>query len=463
MKLHLSEPLKRSYWQESLPPMKVLPALRETRQADVAIIGGGFVGLWTALTIKQHEPDCDVVVLEQDICGGGASGRNGGMVMSWWPKIASLSAFCNNEQALFLGSAAESAISELDEFCKKHAIDAHFIQKGWLWTATTEAHVNAWEGTLQVCERLGVQPFERLSKVEVQRRTGSNAHLCGVLEVSNATVQPAALIEGMRRVALRQGIGIYEKTGVTQIHPGERVCLQTPCADVHAHKVVLATNAWAASMPALSAWITAVNSSIVVTKTLGNALCWSGGESITDSQLLVDYYRTTRDGRIAFGKGTGMISYGSMINQVFSESAESISMTLNDLFNTYAVLDEASVERCWSGPIDRTFDSLPIFGTLNGHQNIFYGIGWSGNGVGPSRLGGRILASLALERKDEWSQCALVGRSCKSYPPEPLRYVGGRLVRRAVMRKERAEMKGAKVTIMDRWLASLAPAGLEDK
>ncbi len=463
MRFNLTKPLKRSYWQESVSEIEVLPKLSGNHQADIVIVGGGFVGLWTALTIKEYEPSCNVVVLEQDICGGGASGRNGGMVMSWWPKIGSLSAFCSPEEALFLGKASERAISELGEFCLRHNIDAHFVQKGWLWTATTPAHVNSWNSTLQVCERLGVTPFERLSVDDLQRRTGSSSHLAGVLEASNATVQPFALTQGMRRVALEKGVSIYEKSGVTNIVPGNPVQLQTQEGMIEAKKVVLATNAWSASIPELARLIASVNSSIVVTKKLNDSLFWQGGESITDSQSLVNYYRTTHDGRIAFGKGTGIMSYGSIINNVFSESAESIDMTLDDFFNTYNTMNVETVEHSWSGPIDRTFDSLPVFGSLSAQNNIFYGIGWSGNGVGPSRLGGRILASMALERDNEWSQCSLVDRVCKPFPPEPFRYLGGRLVRRAVIRKEQAEMSGHDSNVLDRWLANLAPAGLEDK
>ncbi|WP_367110492.1 FAD-dependent oxidoreductase [uncultured Psychrobacter sp.] len=463
MKLNLTPPLKPSYWQQSIAPVGVLPALTGEHQADIVIIGGGFVGLWTALTIKEYEPDCKVVVLEQDICGGGASGRNGGMVMSWWPKISSLNVLCSPEESLFLANASERAISELGEFCLQHNIDAHFVQKGWLWTATTPAHVNAWDSTLKVCERLGAAPFERLSVEDLQRRTGSSSHLAGVLEASNATVQPFALVQGMRRVALEKGVSIYEKSGVTNIVSGNPVQVQTKGGVIAAQKVVLATNAWSTSIPALARTIAAVNSSIVVTKRLNEQQAWQGGECITDSQLLVNYYRKTHDGRIAFGKGTGAMSYGSIINEVFSEDTESIDMTRDDFFKIYSTMDKEIVEQSWSGPIDRTFDSLPVFGSLSAHNNIFYGIGWSGNGVGPSRLGGRILASIALERDNEWSQCSLVDRAYKPFPPEPFRYLGGRLVRRAVIRKEQAEMSGRDANVLDRWLAGLAPAGLEDK
>lgn len=466
MRLSLTPPLKRSYWLETADPVSPYAPFEGAREVDVAIVGGGFVGLWTALTIKQHEPDSRVVILEQDICGGGASGRNGGFVMSWWPKIGTLTSFCSAEQARFLGSSAERAIDELDEFCQRHGIDAHFRQKGWIWTATSPEHIDTWNGTLDACARLGVTPFERLSAAEVARRTGSRVHLAGVFERSNATVQPAALVHGMRRVALEAGVEIFESTGVTDIQPGRPVQVLTGKGRISANAVVLATNAWSAALPELARLIVPVNSSIVVTEPIAGRLeqlGWTGAEAITDSQLMVDYYRTTRDGRIAFGKGTGAIAYGSKIGPVFSEDPRSISLAEADLRRTYPMLGDAALTHGWSGPIDRTYDSLPVFGSLGSQRNIHYGIGWSGNGVGPSRLGGRILASLALGRQDAWSQCALVERRCKTFPPEPLRYLGGSLVRNAVLRKEQAEMAGRKATALDRMLAKLAPAGLEDK
>ncbi len=419
MKLTLTPPLTPSHWMRSTDLADAACApLVGTHSADVAIVGGGFVGLWTAITLKQLEPDARVLLLEQDVCGGGASGRNGGFVMSWWPKIGTLLGFCNEAQARFLGESAERAIQELGEFCARHDIDAHFQQKGWLWTATTAHHLDAWNDTLAACERLGVSPFERLDASEVARRTGSPVHLAGVFERSNATVQPALLVQGMRRVALALGVEIHERCGVSQIVPGQPAQLLSAGARVQAKAVVLATNAWSAALPRLSRLIVPVNSSIAVTEAIPQRLeriGWTGGEAITDSQLMVDYYRTTRDGRIAFGKGTGAISYGSRIDRVFDVDRESLALTEADFRRTYPSLGDIPLVDGWSGPIDRTYDSLPVFGHL--HENIHYGIGWSGNGVGPSRLGGRILASLALGRDDPWSRCPLVERRCRSFPP----------------------------------------------
>lgn len=467
MKLPPSSPLKRSFWmQQAAPAAAPASPLTGEITADIAIIGGGFVGLWTALTLKEHAPDCRVVILEQDICGGGASGRNGGLVMSWWPKIQSLMSFCHPEQALFLGRSAEGAIGELGEFCRRHGIEAAFHQGGWLWTATCDAHVDVWESTLRACERLGVTPFERLSRQEVAARTGSERHIAGVYESSNATVQPAALARGMRRVAMEAGVEIFEGSGVEEITPGARVRLRTAQGRVHADRVVLATNAWSSAIPELRKKIAVVGSSIVVTAPIPQELSnlgWQGGEAVTDSQLLVNYCRTTQDARIAFGKGTGSLSMNSRVNATFSEHQKEFPLVTNDLKYNFPSLSNPPVVDGWSGPIDRTYDSLPIFGHLKGCDNIYYGIGWSGNGVGPSRIGGRILASLALGRDDAWANCGLVERPSRAFPPEPFRFLGGSLVRQAVLRKDQAELRGTPPARVDKFLSGFAPAGLEDK
>ena len=197
------------------------------QRAEIAILGGGYVGLWTALRIKALEPSRDVAVLEQDICGGGASGRNGGFLLSWWSKLSSLVALCGAEDALRIARGSEAAIGEIRDFCAAHGIDAHFRQAGWIWTATTTAQMGSWDGVLAAAEKLGVEPFRRLSPEDVARRTGSPVHRAGVFEPSAATVQPAALARGLRRAALASGVRIYEHTRVRSFSRGTPVILRT--------------------------------------------------------------------------------------------------------------------------------------------------------------------------------------------------------------------------------------------
>ena len=218
----------RAFWlQEALGDAPPEPPLCGADWADVAIMGGGYVGLWTAIRSKEKDPGCDVVVLEQDVCGGGASGRNGGMVLSWWLKLSSLLKICGEEEALRLGRASEAAIDEIRAFCEANAVDAHFRRGGFLWTARSEAHVGAWEGVVALGERLGVGAFERLDPEEVSRRAGSPTHLAGVFEANGATVQPALLARGLRRVALEKGVRIHEGTRVLAFDRDRPLAIRT--------------------------------------------------------------------------------------------------------------------------------------------------------------------------------------------------------------------------------------------
>jgi putative aminophosphonate oxidoreductase len=457
----------RSLWlHESLPGQIDAPPLVGRARADVVVIGGGYVGLWTALRIKELEPSCDVAVLERDICGGGASGRNGGFVLSWWPKFPSMAKAFGASEALRLTKASQSAIGEIGGFCIDNGIDAGFTQAGWLWTATSSVQMDAWEAVVSASEQLGLEVFERLTPVDVARRSGSPVHRAGVLERQAATVQPAALVRGMREVALRRGVRIYEATHVKRFTRGRPVVVTTDNGELTADRAVIAMNAWAVGLPELSRSIAVISSDIIATEPIADRLAqigWSGGECITDSQMMVCYYRTTADGRIAFGKGGWGIVYGDHIGPDLDRNAARAHLVERDFRRYYPSLADVKIAHDWCGPIDRTMDGLPLIGRLGGSDHIFYGIGWSGNGVGPSYVGGRILASLALAHQDEWSQCALVDRKQRLFPPEPIRFIGGQVVREAVIRKERAEGTDRRPSWLAVQVAKLAPSGLEDK
>jgi len=463
----LPAPRHRSFWlQEVSGDAPDAPALVGSLRADVCIIGGGFVGLWTALRLKELSPSGEVVILEQDICGGGASGRNGGFVLSWMPKLSSLEKLFGIAEALRVAQASESAIDEIGAFCAANKIDADFRKGGWLWTATTAAQHAAWEGVVRHCERNGISAFQRLSPEEAAQRAGSPAHREGVFIANAAVVQPAALARGLRRVALERGVKIFENTKVRNFTRSRPVTIHTDQGSVISEKLVIAANAWSARIPELSRAIAVISSDIIATAPAPDLLekiGWHKDLSITDSQTMVDYYRITRDGRVAFGKGGWTIAYGGNIGSNFDRHAARAAEVTADFRRYYPQLASVPIMHDWSGPIDRTPDSLPRLGYLGPHKNISFGIGWSGNGVGPSVIGGRILASLAMESEDEWSRHPLVGGGLSNFPPEPIRFLGAHLVRSAVAAKERAEMCEQKPSPWAMALAKLAPAGLEDK
>ena len=458
----------RSLWlHEALGDEPDAPPLTGRTSADVCIVGGGFVGLWTAYWLKQWDPGCDVVVLESDICGGGASGRNGGFVLSWWAKFPSLEKLLGSADAIEVCRQSAAAIDEIGEIAGRHGIDAQFTKGGWLWTARTPSQLGAWDETVEATAAAAPGMFIELSDAEVGQRAGSPRHLAGVLEPSAATIHPGLLVRGLRRVCLELGVRIHEHTRVSGFTRGvSPVRVRTGRGEVAAERLVIATNAWAAGVRELHRRLVVVSSDIVATARIPDRLArigWTGGECITDSQMMVDYYHATRDGRVAFGKGGWGIALGGRIGADFDRNPRRAAAVEADLRRTYPSLADVPVTHDWSGPIDRTPTSLPLLGRLGGRPHIVYGVGWSGNGVGPSVLGGRILASLALGKDDRWSRYPLVDRELGRFPREPIRFLGAHVVRGAVARKERAEREDRAPSWIDTRLSRLAPAGLEDK
>jgi glycine/D-amino acid oxidase-like deaminating enzyme len=310
--------------------------------------------------------------------------------------------------------------------------------------------------------RHGERPFESLAPDQVAARTGSSKHLAGVFEAGSATLQPALLARGLRRVALEQGVLIFERSPMLELHRDGVLGVRTSAGSVRAARVVIAMNAWSAKLRELRNGFVTVASDLVITEPAAErleAIGLDSAVSISDSRLMVHYYRPTHDGRLAFGKGGGRLAFGNRIGARFNGAAPDAALVASRMHATYPQLADVPLAATWTGPIDRTVDGLPFVTTL-GRPDLLCGAGFSGNGVGPSRLAGRILASMALERDDEWRHCGLVRDPPRGLPPEPLRYVGGRVVRAAVARKEVAEDAGRSPAWLDRRLARLAPAGL---
>ncbi len=454
------------WWEEALdsePDAERGQPLAGSQRAEVCIIGGGYTGLWTALRIKELDRTVDVAVLEADLCGSGASGRNGGFTLSWWPKLERLIARYGEEEALRLGHAAEQSISAIGAFCERHGIDAHYRQAGWLWTATTPLHAGNWEHAIRACERRGIDVFQRLTPAAVAARTGSSAHVAGVWERGPATVQPALLARGLRRVALEQGIRVFEHSPVLRLDESPRPVVRSLHGSIAAEKVILAINAWAASLPELRRTMIPVSSDMVATAPRPERLAstgWTGGECITDSRLMVAYYRTTRDGRIAFGRGSGALGGRGRVSRTFDHDPDRAASVAADLRRLYPMLADVPITHTWSGVVDRSETGTPFFGRLGGNPSILYGVGFSGNGVGPTHMAGSILASSALDRRDEWSETPLNRGPESLFPPDPVRYYGGLLVRAAVKRKEETEERGQHAGPFTRAVATLAPSGM---
>lgn len=434
---------------------------------DVAIVGGGFVGLWTSIFLKQLEPSVRVAVFEKDQVGHGASGLNGGFLMSWWPKLASLRTMCGADDALWLADQTSESVSAIGTFLQEHGIDAEFTESGWIWSATVAQHAGSWNGIVDLCRKLGRETvFQELSREDVAHRTGSDIHIAGVLERKSGTIHPGKLVTGLAKVARKLGVEIFEDSPILHFERTSPSILRTRRARIVGDKVVLATNAWTTEIRELSDYVFNLASSVIATEKMPDLLSrigWTGGESIADSQSLVNYYRTTRDGRIIFGQGGGSILYSGRSLSQKLRFENDIANTISDFNRIYPMLRDVVIEKSWSGPIDRSYNGLPLIGRLQSSPNIFYGYGWSGNGVNPSRIGGRILAGLALGRSERWTENNFVNGQARPFPPRLVRFLGGKAVRGALARKDMADKTDGRISTVDRMLVRLAPAGLEDK
>lgn len=458
---------RRSLWlQQALadePDGSSEAPLQGVHRADVCVLGGGYTGLWTAYFLKERDPTLDVVVLEADTCGAGASGRNGGFALSWWAKLSSLVKVCGQDDALWLATEAEKSVDFLGEFGTQHGIEMDYKKAGWLWTATSEAQVGAWDGALADLESRGVDAYRVLNRDELRRRGGSDRYLAGLLDRTQATVQPARLARGLRRVVLQRGVQIYEHSPVVAL---ERNAVVTSAGRVDTEKIVSALGVWTLAFPEfreLRRACVPIASDMIATAPMPDILGeigWTGGESITDSRQMLHYLRTTSDGRIAIGRGGGAVGMAGRFDRSFHHSTSRSRVIEEDLRWLYPATQRVAITHAWSGPSDRSHSGMPLFGHLHQHKNVFYAMGFSGNGVGPCIIGGRILAALAMGADDRWAKNALADGSRQLFPPEPIRYLGGRLVKRAVERKERLADRGQTVGWATRTLARQAPGGV---
>jgi glycine/D-amino acid oxidase-like deaminating enzyme len=438
----------RSWWLHdalAADPGEPAPALSGDVSADVVILGGGYTGMWTAYHLKQLDPGVDVAIVEQDICGGGPSGRNGGFVNSFWSDIEHLVDRFGDMAALKLCEMGEESVDAIGAFCREHGIDAWFRKDGELSVATSEAQIGAWADTVITADRLGLsEEFQVLTPAQVRERVDSPTFRGGLFNPQGATVQPARLARGLRRVVLELGVRIYEGTPVTRFGAGSPAVAETQDGSVTAGAAVVALNAWASHWARFRRTVTVRGSYIVMTAADPERLAaihWTDGMGLSNYRAALHYVRTTPDGRLAFGIGGMQPNLARSIGPRFAYDERAIRVAVTDLHRMFPTFRDAPIEAGWGGPIDVSATHLPFFGTTE-HGNVHYGLGYTGNGVGPAHLGGRILAHRALGRYDEALELPIVDVEPQRFPPEPIRSPGVLIANHAIHRKDEAEDRG---------------------
>jgi glycine/D-amino acid oxidase-like deaminating enzyme len=413
---------EKSFWL-STAPYQPSPPLEGDLSVDVAVVGGGYTGLSTALHLREAEP-LEVAVLEADAVGSGASGRNGGFAMTLFGLTLTITRWrFGSARAREAQRYMERAVDYVGELVARHGIDCDYELPGFLRAATTAAYEKRIRHELDLARSLGLEGIEWLPADELAERVRSPLYRGAWWEPRCALVNPAKLAWGLRGAAAGEGVRFFERTPVTAV---ERVSggvrLATPRGTVRAGKVVLATNAWSHLVAPLRRKQVPAFTHVVLTEPISPerraAIGWRGREGIEDARDLVHYYRLTRDERLLMGGGDVTVSYGNDMDRDLSPPTfESLERHVAEVFPSLAGI---RFTHRWGGPVSVPLDMAPAMG-FAGDERILYALGCVGHGVSLTQLNGRVLADLALGRKTELADVFFVNRKTLPWPPEPMR------------------------------------------
>jgi glycine/D-amino acid oxidase-like deaminating enzyme len=421
-------------------------------KADVVVVGGGYTGMWAAWELAEQ--GADVVVLEGDVCGHGPSGRNGGFCESLWLSAPYVRERFGDGPARALLDASSDAVGRVGAWCEDQGVDAWFNQAGYMCVSTAPAFDSVGMAAVEAAAALGAPDrVVDLTGEQLRDRCAAPRFRRGVFIPDFATLHPARLALGLRRRLIERGVRVFEHSRVGGLRSLARsrngatagVRVEAAAGSVQAGAAVLAVGPAARALPELRSRLTVTSSHIVLTEPVPDVIAelgWTGGECITDGRTLVHYFRTTREGRILLGWGGGRLAYGARLNGRVEVDPKVAVETRAALERLFPGLRGRRITHAWGGPIDVSPSHIPQFGTLPGTA-VHFAFGYTGNGVGPTHLAGRVLASLALDRRDELTRLPLVEAGPGAWvPPEPLAWLGGSVVRGALIRRERIEEDG---------------------
>jgi glycine/D-amino acid oxidase-like deaminating enzyme len=431
-----------SLWFDQLgdagDPLLPRPALTGSTEADVCIVGAGLTGLWTAYYLLQAEPTLRVVVLEAEIAGFGASGRNGGWCSALFPmSIRALARRYGREQALTMRRAMNDTVDEVGRAVVAEDIDCHWSKGGTVNLARTPVQLDRVRAEVEIDEDADrVDGYTLLSAEEAVTRVGATGVLGASYTPHCARVQPALLVRGLARAVERLGGTIFERTPALEIRP--RIGTGDPCVAtghgvVTARQVIRATEAWTSTLPGSERDVVPVYSLMVATEPLP-ASFWDGsgptpgaglarGETFSDARHLIIYGQRTADDRLAFGGRGAPYHYGSRIDPAFDHSEPVFAALRSTLLELFPALRPYSFSHAWGGPLGIARDWHASVGL-----DLATGLGWAGgyvgDGVGTTNLAGRTLTDLALGRDTALTRLPWVGHRSLRWEPEPLRWLG---------------------------------------
>jgi glycine/D-amino acid oxidase-like deaminating enzyme len=420
----------KSYWLSS-NGYTPGPSLAGEVKVDVAIVGGGFTGLSTALHLKKRDSSLNIAILESQVVGFGASGRNGGFNMTLFGLTMGITALrfgkANaRESHLYM----EKAVDLLRDIISEYAIDCEYEHGGFLRVATTEAYKKRIINDVELARSLGLTGIDWIDQNQVRQEVNSPTYLGAWHEARCGIMNPAKLVWGEKEVVENQGVTVYENSPVNHIgKQGSQVLLKTDRARVLADKVVLATNAWSHLVPQISWKQMPIWTYIVLTEPLSErqmeSIGWKNRQGIEDARNLVHYYRLTKDNRLLMGGRAVGLAYGKRMDIDFDDAV--FDNLEQDVRKIFPQLENVGFTHRWGGPVSITMDMAPAMGYV-GDKRITYSLGCMGHGVSLTHLNGATAADLVLERKSELTDVFFVNRRTIPWPPEPIRTMASRVV-----------------------------------
>ncbi len=453
----LADAAPSPYWFDDPHRPEPLAPLDGPGDADLVVVGGGYLGLWTALLAKERDPARDVLVLEAEGCGHAASGRNGGFCE------ASLTHGFGNGRARWpedldtLLDMGRENLAGIERTIADHQIDCDFIRAGSLAVAKQPHQVSGLREEYDEMRAHGVAATW-LEREELRGRVDSPTFLAASHDPDSAIVEPARLAWGLRSACLSLGVRIAEQTRVTAVNAvGAGVEVTTPYGPVAARHVVLATNAFPPLLRRLRLMTVPVYDYALMTEPLTAeqraAIGWSGREGLSDSGNQFVYSRTTRDGRILWGGYDAIYHYASAIRPGYEQRPETFEVLARGFAATFPQLDSVRFTHAWGGIIDTCTRFTAFYGTALGGR-VGYALGFTGLGVGATRFAGDVLLDLLEGADTPRTRLEMVRTKPLPFPPEPLRWVGIEATRLSLAH---ADANGGKENL---WLRALDRFGL---
>jgi glycine/D-amino acid oxidase-like deaminating enzyme len=419
----------RSLWLDRLADDPLLPRapLPGPLEVDVAIVGAGYSGLWTAYYLRRADRGLRVAVLERDIAGFGASGRNGGWCSSFLPmKPEKLARRAGRAATVALQREMVATVDEVGRVAEREGIDCHFVKGGALQLATTPVQLARVHAQVEHARRWGMGQSDLVLLGPAQAAERIRAH--GLLGASwtphCAAIDPARLVRGLAEVVERLGAQIFESTPATAIRPGR---VATPGGEVRAEVVVRATEGFTPTLRGTARSLAPLYSLMIATQPLPDAvweqLGWAGGETVAAGGHLFVYAQRTRDGRIAFGGRGAPYHFGSRVRPAYDRDERVHGRLRAALRELLPAAGEAQITHRWGGPLGVPRDWTPSVGLARASGLAWAG-GYVGDGVATANLAGRTLADLITGTDSELCRLPWVQHRSRRWEPEPLRWLG---------------------------------------